>query len=128
MYNMRLRQHSLVPAPLIPLVGLIDPVWHGGLTVFSLLNPASADTIVLTYLGKGGGWLGWGHHGSADRKLNSPVKFCSITIAGSACSALAAGNLSNSRCPATYFYSSTCGLVGKWLYDHFLKLMNNCVC
>ena len=20
-----------------------------------------------------------------------------------------------------------CGLVGKWLYDHYLKLMNNCV-
>ena len=23
--------------------------------------------------------------------------------------------------------SSTSGLVGKWLYDHYLKLMNNCV-
>ena len=22
---------------------------------------------------------------------------------------------------------STSGLVGKWLYDHYLKLMNNCV-
>ena len=29
--------------------------------------------------------------------------------------------------PATYFYSNTSGLVGKWLYDHYLKLMNNCV-
>ena len=40
---------------------------------------------------------------------------------------MAAGNPSNDRCPATYFYSSTSGLVGKWLYDHYLKLMNNCV-
>ena len=32
-----------------------------------------------------------------------------------------------SRCPATYFNSSTSGLVGQWLYDHYLKLMNNCV-
>ena len=23
--------------------------------------------------------------------------------------------------------SSTSGLVGKWLYDHYFKLMNNCV-
>ena len=23
--------------------------------------------------------------------------------------------------------SSTSGLVGKWLYDHYLKLMNNCL-
>ena len=28
------------------------------------------------------------------------------------------GNPSNGRCPATYFYSSTSGLVGKLLYDH----------
>ena len=40
---------------------------------------------------------------------------------------VAAGNPSNGRCPASYFYSSTSGLVGKWLYDHYLKLMNNCV-
>ena len=44
-----------------------------------------------------------------------------------ACIMMAAGNPSNGRCPATYFYLSTSGLVGKWLYDHYLKLMNNCV-
>ena len=44
-----------------------------------------------------------------------------------ACIKMAAGNPSNGRCTATYFYSSTSGLVGKWLYDHYLKLMNNCV-
>ena len=44
-----------------------------------------------------------------------------------ACIMMAAGNPSNGMCPATYFYSSTSGLVGKWLYDHYLKLMNNCV-
>jgi hypothetical protein len=26
-----------------------------------------------------------------------------------------------------FLNSSTSGLVGKWLYDHYLKLMNNCV-
>ena len=44
-----------------------------------------------------------------------------------ACIMMAAGNLSNSRSLAAYFYLSTSGLVGKWLYDHYLKLMNNCV-
>ena len=44
-----------------------------------------------------------------------------------ACIMMAAGNPSNGRCPATYFYSSTSGLVGIWLSDHYLKLMNNCV-
>ena len=41
---------------------------------------------------------------------------------------MAAGNPSNGMRPAAYFYLSTSGLVGKWLYDHYLKLMNNCVC
>ena len=36
---------------------------------------------------------------------------------------MAAVNSSNSRCKPTYFYSSTSGL----LYDHYLKLMNNCM-
>ena len=41
---------------------------------------------------------------------------------------IAAGNPSNGRCPATYFYSSTSGLVGKWLYDRSLLEFNeNCV-
>jgi hypothetical protein len=44
-----------------------------------------------------------------------------------ACIMMAAGNPSNGRCPSTYFYSSTSGLVVKWLYDHYLKFMNNCV-
>ena len=44
-----------------------------------------------------------------------------------ACIMMAAGNPSNGRCPATYLYSITSGLVGKWLYDHYLKLMTNCV-
>jgi hypothetical protein len=44
-----------------------------------------------------------------------------------ACMTMAAGNPSNRRLPATFFYSSTSGLVGKWLYDHYLKLMDNCV-
>ena len=44
-----------------------------------------------------------------------------------ACIMMAAGNPSNGRCPATYFNASTRCLVGKWLYDHYLKLMNNCV-
>jgi hypothetical protein len=48
-------------------------------------------------------------------------------VSALACIMTAAGNPSNGRCQATYFYSSTSGLVGKWLYDHYLKLMNNCV-
>ena len=39
-----------------------------------------------------------------------------------ACIMKATGNSSNGRCQATYFYLSTSGLVGKWLYDHYLKL------
>ena len=39
-----------------------------------------------------------------------------------ACIMRATGNSSNGRCPATYFYLSISGLVGKWLYDHYLKL------
>ena len=37
-------------------------------------------------------------------------------------------NPSNGRRPAAYFYLSTSGLVGKWLYELNLKLMKNCVC
>jgi hypothetical protein len=45
-----------------------------------------------------------------------------------ACIMMAAGNPSNGRCPAIYFYSITSGLVGKWLYNQYLKIMNNIVC
>ena len=39
----------------------------------------------------------------------------------------AAGNPSHIRRCAGYFHSSTSGLVSKWLYDHYMQLMNNCV-
>ena len=44
-----------------------------------------------------------------------------------ACIMMAARNPSNGRRAAAYFYLSTSSLVNKWLYDHYLKLMNNCV-
>ena len=44
-------------------------------------------------------------------------------VSALACIMMAAGNPSNGRCPATYFYLSTSGLVAKWLYDHYLKLI-----
>ena len=50
-----------------------------------------------------------------------------IVVSVPACIMMAAGNPSNGSCPATYFYLSTGGFVGKWLYEQYLKLMNNCV-
>ena len=44
-----------------------------------------------------------------------------------ACIMMAAGNPSNGSSPVTYLYSSTSGLEGKWLYELYLKLMNNFV-
>ena len=44
-----------------------------------------------------------------------------------ACIMMAAGNPSKSLRPAAYLYLSTGGLVGKWLYGLYLKLMNNYV-
>ena len=39
-----------------------------------------------------------------------------------ACIMMAAGNSSNGRCPATYFYLSTSGLVGKW-YESVISVL-----
>ena len=44
-----------------------------------------------------------------------------------ACIMMAAGHSSSGRRPAANFHSRTSGILGKWLYDHYLKLMNNCV-
>ena len=65
------------------------------------------------------------HHALTDTAVAEPHLKSVFSVL--ACIMMAAGNSSNGRCPATYFYSSTSGLVGKWLYDHYLKLMNNCV-
>ena len=48
-----------------------------------------------------------------------------LVVSVLACIMMEAGNPSNGRCPANYFYSSTSGRVGKWLHDHYLKLMNS---
>ena len=60
-------------------------------------------------------------------ELSIPIIDASLVVSVLACIMMAAGNPNNVRCPATYVYSSTSGLVGKWLYDHYLKIMNNCV-
>ena len=44
-----------------------------------------------------------------------------------ACIMMAAGNPSNCRWQAAYLYSSTSGLVSKWLYKLYLKVMDYCV-
>ena len=43
------------------------------------------------------------------------------------CIMMAAWNLSNSRRPADYLYSSTSHQVDKYLYELLLMFMNNCV-